>query len=96
MHGVLHRAAARVGRTVSYRVIVSSFDAALRVVGANLAISIIPAQVPGAHPRRDIAVIPLADAWAARRFAICFRDREALQPASARLLAFLIERAASA
>lgn len=93
MYGMLHRAAARLGRSLSYRVIVSSFDAALRVVAANLAISVIPVQVASSHVRADVVTIPLVDGWARRRFAICFRDRDSLQPASRRMLAFLAGKA---
>ena len=45
--------------------------------------------------RRRFASIPLNDAWAERSFAICFRQLEALQPASQRLLAHLEARARS-
>ena len=45
VHTMLQRAAARYGRTVSYRVVVSNFDAALRVVAADLGISVIPVEV---------------------------------------------------
>ena len=51
MHTMLQRAAARVGRTVTYRVIVSNFDAAFRVVAANLAISVVPIEVGGPTQR---------------------------------------------
>lgn len=42
---MLQRAAARAGHTMSCRVIVSSFDAALRVVAAGRGIRVIPRQV---------------------------------------------------
>lgn len=90
VYSMLHRAAARSGRTLSYRVIVSNFDAALRVVTANLGISVIPLQVARLHAERgEIRVIPLSDAWARRRFALCFRDPQSLAPAAARLVEFL-------
>jgi DNA-binding transcriptional LysR family regulator len=41
----------------------------------------------------EIVTIPLADAWAKRRFAVCFRDRDALSPAAARMVDFLAIRA---
>ena len=64
----LQRAAARVGRTVSFRAVVSNFDAALRVVAANLAISVIPAEVGAPFAETlGIKLIPLSDAWAQRR-----------------------------
>lgn len=87
---MLHRAAAKSGRALSYRVIVSNFDAALRVVAANLGISVIPFQASLMHGARgEIKVIPLTDAWAKRRFAVCFRDQASLSPAAARMVAFL-------
>ena len=75
--------------------IVSNFDAALRVVAANLGVSVVPRRGRRAPMRRSrgISVIPLNDAWAERSFAICFRQHEALQPASQRLLAHLEARA---
>ena len=95
VHTMLQRAAGRIGRTVQYRVIVSSFDAALRVVAANLGVSVVPLEVG----RRsvvgsDLQLIPIDDAWAERRFAICFRQLESLPPASRRLVAHLEARAA--
>ena len=91
---MLHRAAARSGRTIAYRVIVSNFDAAFRVVAANLGISVIPRQVSESHARAPVVqAIPLTDAWAKRRFAVCFRERDTLQPAAAQMLEFLGSKA---
>jgi len=94
VHTMLHRAAARAGRTMNYRVVVSSFDAALRVVAAGLGIGVIPRQVTrGVTAQRGIKVIPLTDAWARRRFAVCFRDRAALTPAALRMVEHLAAKA---
>ncbi len=94
VHAMLQRAAARSGRTLTYRVIVSNFDAAFRVVAANLDISIIPAEVEsGVAATQGIRMVPLTDAWARRRFVVCFRDYDALQPAAQRMVAHLVERA---
>jgi DNA-binding transcriptional LysR family regulator len=94
VYTMLHRAAAKSGRTLSYRVIVSNFDAALRVVAANLGISVIPFQVSLMHvPLGEIKVIPLTDAWAKRRFAVCFREQTSLAPAAARMVEFLAAKA---
>ncbi|MDR3454631.1 MAG: LysR family transcriptional regulator [Rhodoferax sp.] len=95
VHLMLQRAAARAGRTVSYRVIVSNFDAAFRVVAANLAISVVPVEVGGPYASMlGIKVIPLTDAWAQRSFAVCFQNFDALQPAAQRMVNHLAERAA--
>lgn len=94
VHAMLQRAAGRSGGTVAYRAIVSNFDAALRVVAAGLGISVIPAQVGRRYaPMLGIRVVPLADDWALRRFVVCFRDFEALQPAARRMVEYLQARA---
>lgn len=94
VYSMLHRAAARSGRMLNYRVVVSSFDAALRVVEADLGISVIPRQIAQRHlQEKRLHVITLTDAWAKRRFAVCFRDKATLQPAAARLLEFLASKA---
>ena len=87
---LLARAAAVEGKALAHRVLVSNFDAALRVVRANLAISVVPREV--AEPfaaTADVRVVPLSDAWAQRRFAICFRSAEALAPAAQLLVEHL-------
>lgn len=92
----LQRAAALAGRPLVYRVLVSNFDAALRVVRANLAISVVPVEV--AQPFADaygLRVMPLADAWATRSFAICFRDTQTLPPAAGLLVDHLRSIAAA-
>ncbi|MGH8795731.1 MAG: LysR family transcriptional regulator [Caldimonas sp.] len=91
VHGLLQQAAAKAGHTLGYRVIVSNFDAAFRVVAANLAVSVVPSQV--AAPR-GVKVIPLSDPWARRTFAICCRENEALQPPAQRMVDYLVARAA--
>lgn len=94
VHTMLHRAAARAGRTMSYRVVVTSFDAALRVVAAGLGIGVIPLQVAREFTaQRGIKTIPLTDAWAQRRFAVCFRERAALTPAALHMVEFLASKA---
>lgn len=95
VHTMLKRAAADRGRTVSYRVIVSSFDAAFRVVAAGLGISVIPVEVAAAYRQSlGVQVIPLTDAWARRRFIVCFQRFDTLQPAAQRMVDHLAHRAA--
>jgi DNA-binding transcriptional LysR family regulator len=97
VHTMLQRAAAKAGRTVAYRVIVSNFDAAFRVVAANLGISVVPLEVAEAYTRIfDVKTIPLTDPWALRQFVVCFRDIDALQPAARRMVDYLANRATAA
>ncbi|BDT68735.1 HTH-type transcriptional regulator CatM [Comamonadaceae bacterium OS-1] len=90
VHTMLQRAAARVGRTVSYRVMVSNFDSAFRGVAANLGVSVVPVEVGGPLATQlGLRVIPLTDAWAQREFVVCFQRLEGLQPAVRRMVEHL-------
>ncbi len=93
---MLMRAAAEQGRRLNFRVIVSNFDAAMRVVRAQLAISVMP--VEAAEPYATsygLRVIPLTDPWAQRRFALFYRDARLLTPAAQLLVEHLAAQAAS-
>jgi len=84
------RAAAQAGLRIRYRAMVSNFESALKVVRANLGISIIPGEI--ASPYEDtfcVRVIPLADDWARRRFLIVWRAHPPLPKAAALLVDFL-------
>ncbi len=83
---MLQREAARLGRMLIHRVIVTNFEAALRVVRAGLAISLVPREVAEVYTAAyGLKIIPLAEPWARRRFIICFKDAKSLSP-SAQLL----------
>ena len=88
----------RVGRVVSYRV--DRVELRRRVPGRRgqpRRSASIPAEVGGpVAAMLGIKVIPLTDAWAQRRFAVCFQTFEALQPPARRLVDHLVERAAAA
>lgn len=84
---VLRRAAAQAGRQLRQRVTVSNLDSMLRVVQAGLAISVVPMEAALSYAdARQLAVVPLADAWSQRRFAICTRPGQGV-PAAAELVA---------
>ena len=94
VHTMLARAAAIIGRPLSYRAVVSTFDAALRCVRAGLGIAVVPREVVDPMAQSfGLRVVPLSDAWAERRFAICFRSEANLSPAAKLLVAHLRERA---
>jgi DNA-binding transcriptional LysR family regulator len=84
---MLQRHAAQLGRSVQHRVIVTNFEAALRVVRAGLAISVVPREVAQAQAdAMGLRLLPLAEDWAERRFIICFRDPQSLSPAAQLLI----------
>jgi len=87
---MLQRAAALQGKAIVHRVIVSNFEAALRVVRANLAISVVPREVAEPYAATcGLRVLPLMEPWAQRRFAICFRDEAGLSAAAKLLVGHL-------
>jgi len=86
---MLQRHAAQLGRTVNHRIVVTNFEAALRVVHAGLAISLVPRQVAAGAAATGLRLIPLAEPWAERRFIICYRDAAMLTPAAQLLVEHL-------
>lgn len=90
VQAMLVRAAALAGQVVRYRAVVSNFDAELRVVAAGLGVSVTPRQIATRYEQLyGIRVVTLTDAWAKRRFVVCLRGSDALQPAARRLADFL-------
>jgi DNA-binding transcriptional LysR family regulator len=78
--------AAAAGKRMSYRIQVSTVDAACRIVAAGLALAIVPAEEARAMQHQlGLVVIPLTNTWARRRFVITVRDPAALS-VPARLL----------
>jgi DNA-binding transcriptional LysR family regulator len=91
---MLQRQAAKLGATVQHRVVVTNFEAALRVVRAGLAISLVPREVAQDAARQGgIKLVRLVEPWAERRFIICFRDEAALTPAAQLLVDHLAAQA---
>ena len=87
MDQLLRRQAALAGRLPAHRMQVSSMDAACRIVAAGLGLAVLPREVAVPHAGAGrLALVPLADAWAARRFVVASRP-EPLRSAAARLLA---------
>lgn len=90
VYAMLNKAAAHAGSTLHFRATVSNFDAALRVVAANLGITIVPRQVHrGAVSSDAIDIVSLTDPWAKRQFGIHYRSYADLSAAAKRVLGYL-------
>ena len=90
VYTMLHKAAARAGRPIKCRVVVSNFDGAFRVVGANLGVSVVPKEVASLYEAAgQIKTVRLMNDWATRQFVVCFRHLDDLTPAARKLLEFL-------
>lgn len=87
MDQMLRREAALLGHVPSYRMQVSTIDAATRLIAAGLGHAVLPreAVAPQSGAGR-LAFVPLAETWAVRRFVIVTRTPP-LRSASAGLLA---------
>lgn len=80
------RRAVAEGEALRYRVQVTTFDAACRIVAANLAVAIVPREASRPFVKAfGLRAVPLSDDWAMRKFVICMQDRAALK-VPARLL----------
>jgi len=97
VYTMLARAAAIIGQPIHYRAVVSTFDASLRCVRAGLGLAVMPREIArtSAHDGH-LRIVPLEEAWARRRFAICFRDPAQLSPAASLLVDHLQQRAMAA
>jgi DNA-binding transcriptional LysR family regulator len=89
---MLRRQAALLGRLPAYRMQVSALDAAVRMVRAGLGLAILPFEVATPHAGAgQLALVPLADAWAVRRLVVVTRPAPFVS-AAAKLLAQSLSR----
>jgi DNA-binding transcriptional LysR family regulator len=96
MDMLLRREAARLGKTPVHRVQVSGMDAAARIVAAGLGPAVLPRDAVQGHACAALlALVPLAEAWAERRFVIATRADGSVS-ASTRSLVQHLQRAAAA
>lgn len=87
MKTLQERHAAIAGKRMRYRIQVATVDAACRIVAAQLALAIVPREEARIFEQPlGLAVRPLRDTWARRRFVIAVRDAKALSPAARLLL----------
>ncbi|PPC75694.1 LysR family transcriptional regulator [Pokkaliibacter plantistimulans] len=88
------RQAVAMGKTIRSRIQVATFDAACRMVAANLAVAVIPYEiaVPFQHALGLVAV-PMQDEWAFRDFVICIRDQASLSVPARLMLEHLTKAA---
>lgn len=97
IHSFLRQAARNLGRSLRYRVEVSSVETVCRMVAAKVGVSVVPSTAAVRFQRNlDLAVVPLRDAWSQRRLKICMSAQRPLPSFAEPLLALLSEDAAQA
>lgn len=91
---LLRRQAALLGRVAAHRIQVSNMDAACRIVAAGLGLAILPREVAVPHAGAGrLALVPLAEDWAERRFVVASRPAPWLSASAALLVAHLRQAA---
>jgi len=96
MDQLLRRQAALAGRLPSHRMQVSSMDAACRLVGAGLGLAILPLETAAPHAGAGrLALVPLAEPWAVRRFVVVAREGPLMSSLARRLAEHLVAAARS-
>ncbi|UVA81255.1 LysR substrate-binding domain-containing protein [Pandoraea commovens] len=96
MYTVFRRLAAEQGKTVKFRIHVSTFEAVCRMVRAQLGLAIAPREAVGIYSQvpdgEALRIVPLTDPWAERRLVVCVRRYDALPVASRMLVDHLCAR----
>ncbi|MEI7297481.1 LysR family transcriptional regulator [Paraburkholderia tropica] len=75
--------AAALGRTINYRMQVSTYEAACKFIAEGLAIGVLAhASVVWLQSALDLRAVPLEDDWATHELILCARDLNMLPPAA--------------
>jgi len=90
IHAFLRQVCDQLHRPLRLRIQVGNFEAACRMIEANVGVGILPESAARRHAQNiAIAIVPLNDPWALRAMQICVRSLDAL-PAFARELVDLL------
>lgn len=84
---LLERASLQMGRSMRFRINVTSYDALARMVEAGLGVGVMPRSVATSLSRSmAISVIALKDEWVHRRLSLCVRSYASLPEAAKALV----------
>ncbi|MFM0502091.1 LysR family transcriptional regulator [Paraburkholderia caffeinilytica] len=92
IHNFLKRAAADLQRTLRWRIQVSNFETACRMIEANVGVGVLPEGTARRHAKTmALRIVQLDDDWAERQLQICVADLDALPLFSRKLVDLLVE-----
>lgn len=92
IHNFLKRAAGDLQRALRWRVQVSNFETACRMIEANVGIGVLPESTASRHARTmALQIVRLEDEWAERKLQICVADLAALPVFARKLVDLLVE-----
>jgi DNA-binding transcriptional LysR family regulator len=79
IHAFLRQACDKLHRILPTRIEVGNFEAACRMIEAQVGVAILPGSAARRHAQTmGIEIVPLADDWALREMQICVRNLQAL------------------
>jgi DNA-binding transcriptional LysR family regulator len=84
--------ASRLGRQLDYRIQLRNTEHVAMYIEAGIGIAILPDALAKTI-QRDLAILPLSEAWATRRLYLCAREFSALTPHAQLLAQQLLQRA---
>ena len=97
IHAFLRQACDKLHRSLPTRIEVGNFEAACRMVEAQVGVSILPGSAARRHAlTMAIETVALSDDWALRRMQVCVRNLAALPLFARDLVDLLVEDAAQA
>ncbi|QQX88604.1 LysR family transcriptional regulator [Cupriavidus necator] len=92
IHNFLMRAAADLQRTLRWRVQVSNFETACRMIEANVGVGVLPETTASRHAKTmALRIVQLNDEWAERKLQVCVADLGALPLFARKLVDLLVE-----
>lgn len=95
IHAFLLQAANELGRRLRFRVEVSNFETACRMIAAHVGIGVVPQSAAQRYVRDlPVKLIALHDDWAVRSLRICFKRFDTLPLFAQQLVSLLVEDAA--
>ncbi len=82
--------AVTLGRPLTYRVRMSSFEGIGEMVSSGIGVGVLPVSVAERFSKKYYYhILPLVDQWARRRICICYKTPDSLSPAMRELIDFL-------
>ncbi|UIF90575.1 LysR substrate-binding domain-containing protein [Cupriavidus sp. UYPR2.512] len=92
IHNFLLRAATDLQRTLRWRVQVSNFETACRMIEANVGVGVLPETTASRHAKTmALRIVQLNDEWAERKLQVCVADLDALPLFARKLVDLLVE-----
>ena len=96
IHTFLAQAANALHRQIKIRIQVGNFEAACRMIDANVGIGVVPYSAASRHAKSmGIRMVEISDEWAVRKLQICIRSMQALPLFARELVELLVSEGAA-